>query len=634
VYLLRRLVTAALVAVIHATLALTNANAVTIEWVTVGNPGNANDTINTGTNPNYGAVNYEYRIGKHEVTIQQYTEFLNAAAKSDPYFLYYGDMGTQSMIAGISRSGPSGSYTYSVIGPSGTNPAGASSPGNRPITYVSWFNAARFANWMHNGQGSGSTETGAYTLSGAISGTAPARNPGAQYYIPTENEWYKAAYYSPVLNSGAGGYYTYATQSYTPPGNTIGSGVNQANNFAGGYAVTRSASFSSGQNYLTNVGAFTNSASYYGTFDQNGNVHEWNDLAGAAGSARGIRGGSWTSGAYDLSASVRATIDPSNGGNFGSGFRLASPDPSTGTLFDVASGTQTQGAAGYPLLTPVNATSVTKTGLGALVLDAANTYTGRTRVNQGALFVTNPAALQATPITVQPGAMLSINTPGTMQAPSLTLTGSSQLILPTATHQVVSLGSLSVDQVAGGRIDIGKGRIEIAPGGISEADLRAALIVGRGNGTFSVANSGIVTSAANPSPLMVPVIGYNVLPSGATVVAWSAFGDMNLDGSVDFDDVLQFVSASRYDTGLPASWGEGDFDYNGVVDFDDVLAFTSSRLYDKGSYLPPPLAPSGMAASGIAAVPEPSTWVMGIAGLAALAAWRRRAANVASKPAI
>lgn len=62
---------------------------------------------------------------------------------------------------------------------------------------------------MHNGQGSGGTETGADTLvSGLTNGFVPARNPGAQFYIPTEDEWYKAAYYSPVkVGAGSPGYY-------------------------------------------------------------------------------------------------------------------------------------------------------------------------------------------------------------------------------------------------------------------------------------------------------------------------------------------------------------------------------------------------------------------------------------------
>ena len=118
------------------------AHAVTIDWVTVGDPGNAADT--TG----YGAVADSYQIGKYEVTIQQYTDFLNAAAKSDPYSLYNTSMATNLNIAGISRTGSSGSYAYSVIGPSGSTPSGASSPGNRPIVYISWWDAARFANWM------------------------------------------------------------------------------------------------------------------------------------------------------------------------------------------------------------------------------------------------------------------------------------------------------------------------------------------------------------------------------------------------------------------------------------------------------------------------------------------------------
>jgi len=131
------------------------AHAATFDWVTVGDAGNAPDT--TG----YGAVGYEYRIGKYEVTIQQYTDFLNAVAQSDPYSLWNASSASDLNIAGISRSGASGEYTYSVIGPSGITPTGASSPGHRPITYVSWFDAARFSNWMQNGQGAGSTETGA-----------------------------------------------------------------------------------------------------------------------------------------------------------------------------------------------------------------------------------------------------------------------------------------------------------------------------------------------------------------------------------------------------------------------------------------------------------------------------------------
>jgi formylglycine-generating enzyme len=314
-------------------------HAVTIDMVPVGNAGNANDTL-----PVYGAVNYEYQIGKYDVTIGQYTDFLNAVAKTDTYSLYNAGMGTNENIRGISQSGTSGAYTYSVIGPDGV--VNGQSGANRPITYVSWFDSARFANWLANGQPTGAqtsttTENGAYNVNGATSGTAPARNvtnpnTGATptYVIPTENEWYKAAYYSPVLNSGSGGYYTYATQSNAAPGNVIGGGSNQANYITGaGYSVTQSASYSASQNYLTDVGAFTNSASFYGTFDQSGNVFQWNDRDGTAGSSRGLRGGSWHgTDAFYLSSSNRYLYVPS-GEYFNVGFRLASPvavpEPST-----------------------------------------------------------------------------------------------------------------------------------------------------------------------------------------------------------------------------------------------------------------------------------------------------------------
>ena len=71
---------------------------------------------------------------------------------------------------------------------------------DKPVNYVSWFDAARLSHWMMNGStNSSSTETGAYDLSGAVaaSGTAPTVSPRATFYIPTENQWYKAAYYWP-----------------------------------------------------------------------------------------------------------------------------------------------------------------------------------------------------------------------------------------------------------------------------------------------------------------------------------------------------------------------------------------------------------------------------------------------------
>jgi formylglycine-generating enzyme required for sulfatase activity len=100
--------------------------------------------------------------------------------------------------------------------------------------------------------------------------------------------------------------------------------ANQANYNNGVYSVTQSGSYSGSQNYLTDVGAFSGSGSFYGTFDQSGNVYRWNDLDGAPGSSRGLRGGYWSGSAFDLSSSTGLSIAPS-GENYDVGFRLASP---------------------------------------------------------------------------------------------------------------------------------------------------------------------------------------------------------------------------------------------------------------------------------------------------------------------
>jgi hypothetical protein len=166
-----------LILAVHALLAAISfpvSGAVTIDWVSIGDPGNAaqsaaNRTHSFSGGDGYGAVGYTYSMSRNETTIAQYAEFLNAKAASDPYGLWNSNMASDANVAGITRSGTSGNYTYSVTG-----------SGLRPITYVSWFDAARFANWMHNGQGSGDTEDGAYTLVGGQTiGDAPSRNIGA-----------------------------------------------------------------------------------------------------------------------------------------------------------------------------------------------------------------------------------------------------------------------------------------------------------------------------------------------------------------------------------------------------------------------------------------------------------------------
>jgi sulfatase modifying factor 1 len=287
---------------------------VNIDYVTVGNPGNPNDT--TG----FGGVSYLYAIDKYEVTISQYAEFLNAAAASDPNGLYNPNMATDLKIAGISRSGSSGSYTYSVIG-----------EGSRPITYVSFLDAMRFTNWLNNGQGSGSTETGAYTLS---LGTSATRNPGATIWLPSENEWYKAGYYDPTKAGSS--YWLFPTRSDTQPNSRKGSMTdsNSANyyyddgidnGYNGGFAVTNSRMFDPAQSYLTPVGAFTLASSYYGTFDQAGNVWEWNDTL--IGPNRGIRAGEWATEYGALWKTNRGITNPLNE-DYGLGFRVATvPEP-------------------------------------------------------------------------------------------------------------------------------------------------------------------------------------------------------------------------------------------------------------------------------------------------------------------
>jgi len=301
------------------------ANAGVIEWVTVGDPGNAADTDPAG----YGAVATSFQIMKYEFTNQLYAEFLNSRAKTDTYSLYNTNMGSNAR-GGISRSGSSGTYSYSV----------KTNMGDKPVNYVSWFDAARVSNWLMNGAlSSSSTETGAYTLvGGQTSGTAPAVNPGARFYVPTENQWYKAAYYKGGGTSA--GYWNYATQSDSAPTAVTAdsTGIGSAGSTGNRANYRSAADWNRQDGNVTTVGT-NGGPSFYGAFDMSGNMSEWNDLTGAAGSIRRLRGGGWGANAFFVSSYYSSSNDPSNEIS-DTGFRLASPvsgpsgvpeiDPATG----------------------------------------------------------------------------------------------------------------------------------------------------------------------------------------------------------------------------------------------------------------------------------------------------------------
>ena len=258
------------------------ANTFNIDFLTLGNAGNAADTTT------YGAVPYAYRMGKYEISQDAITK------------------ATASGMANVTA----GAWT-----------------GNQPAANINWYEAAAFVNWLNTSTGNQAAYNLTFTTSWSMNLWSSAdawqlggenlyRNKDAVYFLPSENEWVKAAYYK-----GGGtntGYWLYPTASNTAP-TAVTSGTNA------GTAVYLQR-FAQGPAGVDVAGAL----SPYGTMGQAGNIFEWNESGfdgsnSSSSENRAIRGGSWDDGVGSLRSSDRNQFTPSVQDNF-IGFRVASVD--------------------------------------------------------------------------------------------------------------------------------------------------------------------------------------------------------------------------------------------------------------------------------------------------------------------
>jgi hypothetical protein len=284
---------------LHADTFGSGPNMFTIDFVTVGNPGNPNDAGAGGGNYSspYGGVNYVYRISTYAISQDMITKATN--------------LGMTNVTAGA--------WT-----------------GDKPAANMSWYEAAAFVNWLNTSQGYHAaydlTYSGGWSMNlwgaseqastGVDSGTNPYRHKDAFYFLPSEDEWYKAAYHQ---NDGVtANYWDYATGSNTIP-TAVASGTGAGTAVFNGQAAPAD---------ITQAGGLSS----YGTMGQNGNVWEWIESAfdgtnNASSESRVLRGGSWLSSEDRLRSSNRSNGFSPSSEFYNGGFRVASvPEPSAAIL--------------------------------------------------------------------------------------------------------------------------------------------------------------------------------------------------------------------------------------------------------------------------------------------------------------
>lgn len=305
------------------------------QWATIGAPGNR------PSNPQemyqeperaLGAVGYAYRMATTEVTIGQWFEFVRA------YAPYVGsDFGKLAFTGeGIIFTGFSNGVPQYTMNPANANIA----------TDCGWRYAARFVNWHHNNKAltREAFESGAYETStfGAVPNAVPGgpqytdqayHSPGAKYWIPSVDEWVKAAYYDPNrYGPGQDGYWRYPNSQNEP---LVGGRPGEPGAQTGGPLT--------GPGDPIPVGSYMNVNLPWGLFDLSGGENEWTEGYSPFGNPndhREIRGSYNGHGAFSY---LYDRIDthqvgwPSSGR---AGLRMASavPGVSTGTIFVLCGG--------------------------------------------------------------------------------------------------------------------------------------------------------------------------------------------------------------------------------------------------------------------------------------------------------
>jgi formylglycine-generating enzyme required for sulfatase activity len=261
--------------------------------------------ISGATNPTsgYGIVNHDYRMGTYEITNDQWNKFLAA----------YGPV-----------TGSQGGYGSS------SNFTGT----NVPTDDVSWYETAQFVNWLNTSSGNqpaykftGTQGTSNYTFAAWVAGDTgydasnPYRNTAAKYFLPSENEWVKAAYWNGTALQ------TYATTGDVFPTQGNGSRGTGWNYYNNGFATSPYGPWIVG----------SGSRELNGTYDMMGNDWEWMESPWTSGdyvasSSRGLRGGFWFDYSNVLASSYRILDNPTYESG-GIGFRVASvPEPGSLTL--------------------------------------------------------------------------------------------------------------------------------------------------------------------------------------------------------------------------------------------------------------------------------------------------------------